>query len=530
MMRLRPERTRQQRHFLRIFLTGIAILAAVAFPLLLSILLAHNLATEAEAALLHSYAHNLSRRADATADQVSVAFTRLAAVPGADKCSDTHLTAMRNTDLASSKIQAVGYVADGELLCSSQGLPEALPVGPVDFVTAGGWNVRLNQTFAFVPDASFVMIEGKGWAAIINKALLLDTLTEKPDVLLALANPKLGRLFAERGKVPASWLQRYARKPTVPDQMFLADGYMVAFSESPRYRSLGIAASPYDHLQARTRKAALVMVPIGLVLGLGLGTGTFYLLQRQQSLRIQLRNAIRNNEFSIVYQPAVDLKTRRWTGAEALLRWKRRDGSSVSPDIFIPLAESSGMIREVTDQLFKIVAQEAGAIFAWWPDFRLALNVAAEDLERGDLADRIQHLCKRVGTSPGNISIELTERSLINDKNARHFLEPIRKAGIRVVIDDFGTGYSSLAYLQTFEIDGLKIDKSFMHTIGSTTQTTEVLDHVISLAKSLGLRMIAEGVEAEAEAAYLEAWGVHVAQGWLFARPMSRDALLAGLR
>jgi sensor c-di-GMP phosphodiesterase-like protein len=160
----------------------------------------------------------------------------------------------------------------------------------------------------------------------------------------------------------------------------------------------------------------------------------------------------------------------------------------------------------------------------------VAINCSAADLESQEFADMVSGLIRTPGLAPENIVIEATERRLFNTELVRSNVAAVRRIGVPVAIDDFGTGYSSLSYLELFRTDFLKIDQSFIGTVGTDAVTSQVVPHIIEMAKSLGMQMIAEGVETEAQARYLRERGVQYAQGWLFARPMSAQDLAAFIR
>jgi len=237
-----------------------------------------------------------------------------------------------------------------------------------------------------------------------------------------------------------------------------------------------------------------------------------------------LRAAAHRREFFVEYQPIVELKSKRWVGAEALVRWNR-SGEVIQPNEFIPTAEASGVITLITEQVAEIVAADLPRMLKLDPNFEIALNLSVVDLQSERTIEVLEKLVRESGARPANFEIEATERNLLQGAKANELLVRIRAMGISVAIDDFGTGYSSLAYLETLGIDTLKIDKAFVETIGTSGPTSQVVLHIIEMAHSLHLNLVAEGVETEAQAEFLEAQGVLYAQGWLFAKSMPVTAL-----
>ena len=175
--------------------------------------------------------------------------------------------------------------------------------------------------------------------------------------------------------------------------------------------------------------------------------------------------------------------------------------------------------------MIELFASDASALLLAHPDFYIGINLSAGDFQNPKIAQKLRALTQTLGIRPANVHVEVTERLLMNTEASHQNMQVLRDMGIRIAIDDFGTGYSSLSYLTSLPLDYLKIDKAFVDTIGKDSVTSQVVQHIIGIAKSLKLAMIAEGVEQQDQADYLNAQGVEFAQGWLFSRPIAIAAL-----
>ena len=505
--------------------TLLAALLAIAVPVVVSLRIARDQAYDAEVARALRHARDVIHRSDATADQVDVAFRQLALASA--PCSEANRALMRRIDVQSSYIQAIGHIDRDTLVCSSLGEPKPVPLGPPHLPRANGVRLRIDIRPAFAPDILCFAIERDGYIAFIHKDIPIDVSRPDQGVGLATVMRDEERALASRGFVDVTWARRLGSASEVT---FEAGDHVVAVVRSKKYGTAAIASVPLAQVRTAATQAISTIAPASIVTGLLLAFAVLYLARQQTAMPAVLKAAIRREEFYIAYQPVVDLRSRRWTGAEALIRWRRAGGESVHPDMFIKVAEETGLIERITERVIELVERDARQLFRTYPELHLSINLSSVDLHAAGTVERLRQLARSLGAGPGNLMVEITERALTKPDVARHVIRDLRGAGILAAIDDFGTGYSSLAYLESFELDVLKIDKAFVDTVATDAATSQVILHIIEMAKSLKLRMIAEGVETEGQAGFLRERGVRHAQGFLFAKPMSYVELWERLR
>ena len=243
----------------------------------------------------------------------------------------------------------------------------------------------------------------------------------------------------------------------------------------------------------------------------------------RQSVEESLRRALERREFTLQYQPKVNLKTGDVTGAEALIRWTHPTRGPLSPAQFIPIAEECGLILPIGRWVLREACRQAQSwVEAGLPRVVMAVNISAMEFRDDTFLDNVFAILRETGFDPGSLQLELTESVLMKRADtAAAVLQKLKTMGVQVAIDDFGTGYSSLSYLRKFPIDTLKIDQSFVRQI--TSDDTTIVTAVISMGRSLHLRVIAEGVETRNELAFLQAHECHEAQGYYFSRPVPPD-------
>jgi EAL domain-containing protein (putative c-di-GMP-specific phosphodiesterase class I) len=240
-----------------------------------------------------------------------------------------------------------------------------------------------------------------------------------------------------------------------------------------------------------------------------------------------LRGAFESERLFLVFQPQVDMRTGQALGAEALLRWKTEEGNFVPPDQFIPIAEYSGLIVNIGEWVLRTACYELVHLRSLgYTDFQMAINVSQAQFSHPLFMQTLHRALHDSKAPPECIELEITESMAMKDPELLiKTLHQIKQLGIRVSIDDFGTGFSSLSHLQKLDVDKLKIDRAFVNEIKDSSGDGSIAKMVVQLGQSLQMEIIAEGVETTMQAETLLSFGCHLAQGYLYAKPMTPDDL-----
>jgi EAL domain-containing protein (putative c-di-GMP-specific phosphodiesterase class I) len=246
-------------------------------------------------------------------------------------------------------------------------------------------------------------------------------------------------------------------------------------------------------------------------------------------LESDLRSAFERHEFYLEYQPILEVTTQRIAGFEALLRWRHPLRGAVSPAEFIPVAEDTGLIVPLGEQ---VLTQACRQIVNWQaqfpadPPFTLAVNLSARQFRQAQLVQQVEQVLRETGLEPGQLNLEVTESVLIEDVAATSaIMSSLRALGVRLHIDDFGTGYSSLGYLYRFPFDALKIDRTFIARLDGDLRNNRMVQNIVALAHDLGLGVIAEGAETSEQLAHIAAMGCEQVQGFAVSKPLGTAAI-----
>jgi diguanylate cyclase (GGDEF)-like protein/PAS domain S-box-containing protein len=307
----------------------------------------------------------------------------------------------------------------------------------------------------------------------------------------------------------------------------LADPFNLEGHEVLVTASIGIALAPQDGEDAgeliKNADTAMYQVKSS-------GKGHYQFFSREMNLAIRrrlrlehsLRKALEHDEFHLVFQPQVSVREGTVIGMEALLRWRQPHGEIIPPGEFIQLAEETGLILPIDEWVLRrACAQARSWVDAGIRDFRLAVNLSGRQFHRRGLILLVGRILSEIGLEPRYLELEITEGSVMADiDRAVEVLRGLRQMGVRLAVDDFGTGYSSLSYLRRLPIHTLKVDRAFIQEIATSAQDAAIVEAIIRLGHSLGLQLVAEGVEQPEQLSVLEDQGCDSVQGYLLSRPL----------
>jgi sensor c-di-GMP phosphodiesterase-like protein len=490
-------------------------------PVLTSLYFANKDVQRRDRLELREFADKAVMRADLVTYQAFAALSDLDREPG-EPCSALNLEQAARVIYNYRYVQDAGAYADGHYLCSpllGDVRTKDLTLPPPDNRSNDGYLVWFQQKSPLSEVRKDIQIGRNGHYVSVDPGSYVDLIdpARRPIAVIQITT---GTLMAiSPGADPEDMLNAWRRAGNVSSPDW---NYAVGRSST---RSLAVVVkSPRSSAAGDWPKLLAAWLTIGVVAGIALGWLAYKRVSRQLSFAATLQWAITRRKIDVVFQPIVRMADNECVGAEALVRWKL-NGRMVSPEVFVRVAEDNHLIQPLTDLVLEKTIEQIGKLLAANPSFYVSINVSSEDLHTDRFLNILTASLKGTGIAPRQIRIEATERSFMNADATRGVIATFRAAGHPIYIDDFGTGYSSLSYLQTFEVDVLKIDKSFVDTIAQDTASSVVAPHIIAMAHELGLEVVAEGVESGAQAAWLLKKGVQYAQGWYYAKAMPAGEL-----
>lgn len=293
------------------------------------------------------------------------------------------------------------------------------------------------------------------------------------------------------------------------------------------FRTLMVSGTPltlYLYAEKWQPEDLQFAILLGATAGLLAGLLTAYILYTHLRPGREILTAIKRDQFYVVYQPVVDGTTLKVSGVEVLMRWRHPAAGEIPPDAFIHFAEAQQLIVPLTLHLFNLISRDAPILQTLIPQgAKVGINIAPGHLHSASFMDDIRAFAQTLPANRFDVVLEITERDMLRYTEVTKVFEWLRKEGYEIAIDDFGTGHSALIYLERFTLDYLKIDRGFVNAIGTETVTSPVLDAVLTLAKRLNMKTVAEGVETREQARWLREHGIHYMQGYYFSRPLTLE-------
>jgi sensor c-di-GMP phosphodiesterase-like protein len=469
---------------------------------------------------------DLSSRRHLTLAEFRVARTIAAldelAARNIDSCRASHVDTLRQTTFQTVPIKELSIVsADGRTLCTDVGnQPEQRKVLASEPVAPGS-QVLLEIVRTGARPEQWIRIRRPGTGGANGIAALLPATLFVPQV-------------SARGNAPSFHAQMMTSSGALiaevgrSSQADVHDDVTVVKLSSDQYALKSVIASAPAALTPNQSDLRAIGTVASGFLAIFILVLAALLPRRQPDYPIaDIERALREGEFVPYFQPIVDIRSGRLRGAEVLIRWCKPDGSIVLPANFIPLAESSGLIIELTRYLMRRVLQEAGSALGMRPHLKLAFNLTARHFSDEEIVGDVRKIFKKSPLRMSQLVLELTERQPIENLiETRRVIAALQGLGVKIAIDDVGTGHSGLSYMLKLGVDMIKIDKMFIDSIGADRDTNTIIGTLIDLAQNMRMDVIAEGVESFEQVVHLRELGVRAAQGFVFAPPLPCSSFL----
>jgi sensor c-di-GMP phosphodiesterase-like protein len=464
-------------------------------------------------------------RTESVLDTVGGTLRKVASITQGQIQPET-LSTLRQAVFLDRYIQGIGIRHGNSLLCTSEQLfekPEPIP-GAIPLPRPGHIELQPPTDRGF-QSPSLALVYAFGNDLAVEGLINPDLFSEFFDYYARESDCRVF-VFFEGNKPLTTFGEADMELPAnvnlnLTNQLQWRGTHLVRVAHTQRYPIYTVAVASTAAVTTEWARSAAVFAVAGIVVSALLSWLVIRVAQRTQSLESDLREAVRYKEIDVHYQPMIDLATGRCVGAEALMRWEHPRRGMIPAGEFISVAEKTDLILPMTVIVLRKIVDSVGPLLRANPELQLGINLAPQHFATTQIIDMVSEATQH-GLPASQLIFEITERGLVADENsvARTVMSGLAGMGARLAVDDFGTGYSSLSYLQRFPLDYLKVDKAFVDGIESESSSSGLVDQIIRIGKSLGMQIIAEGVEQPYQAAYLRAQGVDLAQGWYFARPM----------
>jgi sensor c-di-GMP phosphodiesterase-like protein len=458
-------------------------------------------------------------------------------------CSDEDIILLHRLTFAARFLKDVGRLQDGQFLCSAVAGKLQAPASLLnpDITFPSGMRLFKKQTLV-VPRGVQAEIISFGRADVVLSPDIFSEFSQEP-IHIAVGVPNranqalppvagngpgiLPPAEAEGAELTGAWgsmkpppgVLSSPRARRVGDTIYRARC-------SNRYPICAISSMTVARIWQLNRGLLSLYTATGGVAGICCATAMLMVGRKRRSQTSQLKRAILMGKLSVAYQPIVEMGTRRIVGAEALARWTDEAGDSIRPETIIALAEAEGFVSEITRFVITRSMEEIRPIVERIPHFRLSINLAPSDLADPRLLILLDERLQAGPLTAANVAFELPERATADYGTAVAAIKRLRDRGHATFIDDFGTGYSNLAYLTELKVDGIKINRSFIATVGTESVTASIVPQILAVAKALNLNVVVQGIEREEQANYFATDDpLILGQGWFFGLPVPAQGL-----
>ncbi|XTZ38150.1 EAL domain-containing protein [Salmonella enterica] len=432
-------------------------------------------------------------------------------------CTPEHRDAMLNLVRGSLYVSDLIYARGSNFLCSSVMAPtQPYTISPADYHRGPGVSVYYYRDTPFYSGHKMVYMQRDNYVAVLNPRIYSDVVTN--DELTYGVYDTVSELFFSLSSNADSAI--LAKLVHSHNAIFQHQQRFYTIAHSSKIPIAIIVSVPSERYFNYLYHQATLTLPLGLICSIAILLLWSRIRHEFNSPRRRLRRALARRQLRLHYQPIIDIKNGKCVGAEALLRWPGFNGQVMSPTEFIPLAEKEGMIESITDYVVDEVFSDLGDFLAEVPHIYISINLSASDFHSSRLISLIADKARTYSVRAEQIKIEVTERGFIDVPKTTPVIQAFRQAGYEIAIDDFGTGYSNLHNLYSLNVDILKIDKSFIDTLTTNSTSHLIAEHIIEMAQSLRLKIIAEGVETAEQVSWLLKRGVQFCQGWHFAKAL----------
>nr|WP_318384222.1 EAL domain-containing protein [uncultured Enterobacter sp.] len=495
----------------------VGVIMVVMLPVMLALWFAHIRAVKETGVELRSFAQLALDKTEVVIQQVEIARQDALKFNG-QICSPTHRQNMLNIIRGRLYVADLIYAKGNHFLCStSVTLDQPYIIPAAEYTRKPDVSIYYYRDTPFYSGYKMVYLQRSNYAVVVNPLSFSEVMSDDPSLAFGVYDTVTKSFFSVSPNANLKTLSSLVQKN---DFNFKKDDRFYTIAHSAKRPIAIIVSTSSDRYLKFLYHQATLTLPLGMICSIIVLLVWSRTRQEFNSPRRLLHRALLKRQLRLHYQPIIDIKTGQCVGAEALLRWPGFDGPVMSPVEFIPLAEKEGLIERVTDYAVEEVFNDLGDYLAGNPNLYISINLSASDFHSSRLIALISDKAQHYSVRAAQIKIEVTERGFIDVPKTTPVIQAFRQAGYEVAIDDFGTGYSNLHNLYSLNVDILKIDKSFIDTLTTNSTSHLIAEHIIEMAQSLRLKIIAEGVETAEQVTWLLKRGVQYCQGWHFARAL----------